>query len=204
MSEPEVEFATRAYTKMIMHAAKYPHCAVNGLLLAKASNVKTNPNHLIFTDCIPLFHQTQGLTPMLEVAFTQIETRCQAAGLVIAGFYHANERLRDVSVDVFSQRIADKIADHSVNACLVTIDNKRLGMVMESHALIVQQHVDGKWRHKDKTQLVLEHDSDTLDCASALVQKKIQKDLVDFDNHLDDLTLDYLNVEVNMEIDNCL
>jgi len=33
-----------------------------------------------------------------------------------------------------------------------------------------------------------------------MVQRKIYKDLVDFDNHLDDLTQDYLNVEINMEI----
>ena len=32
---PEVEFSPRAYCKMVLHAAKYPHCAVNGLLLTK-------------------------------------------------------------------------------------------------------------------------------------------------------------------------
>ena len=31
----EVLFEPRAYAKMILHAAKYPHCAVNGLLLAQ-------------------------------------------------------------------------------------------------------------------------------------------------------------------------
>ena len=30
------------------------------------------------------------------------------------------------------------------------------------------------------------------------------KDLVDFDNHLDDLTQDYLNVQMNMVIDQAL
>ena len=32
---PEIEFSARAYCKMVLHAAKYPHCAVNGVLLTK-------------------------------------------------------------------------------------------------------------------------------------------------------------------------
>ena len=46
-------------------------------------------------------------------------------------------------------------------------------------------------------------DEDTLAVTSALLQKKTYKDLADFDNHLDDLTQDYLNVAVNMEINKC-
>ena len=36
---PEVEFSGRAYYKMVLHAAKYPHCAVNGLLLTKVDPI---------------------------------------------------------------------------------------------------------------------------------------------------------------------
>ena len=32
----ELHFNVRAYSKMILHAAKYPHCAINGVLLAKS------------------------------------------------------------------------------------------------------------------------------------------------------------------------
>ena len=51
----DVVFEPRAYTKMILHAAKYPHCATNGLLLAQAQ--KDSRKCLTLTDCIPLFHQ---------------------------------------------------------------------------------------------------------------------------------------------------
>jgi hypothetical protein len=44
----------------------------------------------------------------------------------------------------------------------------------------------GKWRSRGG--LRLEHESVTLACAAALVKKKIYRDLVDFDNHLDDIT----------------
>ena len=44
-------------------------------------------------------------------------------------------------MDVFSQRIADKIAENCLGgrAVLATVDNRRLSLILESHALIVQQ-----------------------------------------------------------------
>jgi len=49
----EVTFSPRAYSKMILHAAKYPHCAINGLLLVFVTIKilfyfdKKNPNFFI-------------------------------------------------------------------------------------------------------------------------------------------------------------
>ncbi len=62
---PEIEFSRRAYSKMVLHAAKYPHCAVNGILLAKSGAGRKD--RLTLTDAVPLFHQILGLTPMIEV-----------------------------------------------------------------------------------------------------------------------------------------
>jgi len=204
MGEPELEVSTRAYCKMIMHSAKYPSSAINGVLLSKRDSVKAGARTIHYTDCIPLFHMGNGLAPMVEVALAQVDSQCEESGLVISGFYHAHDNLRDNHVDVFSQKIADKIAENQPGTLLVTIDSKKLSANIESPSLIVQQHSDGKWRPRDKSQVRLEHDEVTLACASALVHKKIYRDLVDFDTHLDDLSMDYLNVELNMEIDSCL
>ena len=54
----EVEFEPRAYAKMILHTAKHPHCAVSGLLLAAGG--RKGAGQIILTDCIPLFHQSEG------------------------------------------------------------------------------------------------------------------------------------------------
>jgi len=204
MGEPELELSTRAFCKMIMHSAKYPSSSINGVLLSKRDSVKTGARTIHYTDCIPLFHMGNGLAPMVEVALAQVDSQCEESGLVISGFYHAHDNLRDNHVDVFSQKIADKIAESQSGTLLVTIDSKKLSANIESPCLIVQQYIDGKWRSRDKNQIRLEHDDVTLACASALVHKKIYRDLVDFDTHLDDLSLDYLNVELNMEIDSCL
>ena len=47
----------------------------------------------------------------------------------------------------------------------------------------------GKWRKRDANQIRLEHDTVTLQCATAVIHKKIYRDLVDFDMHLDDISL---------------
>lgn len=59
----------KAFCKMVAHAAKYPHCTVNGVLLAKSSS---NNKEIEFVDAIPLFHICINLTPMTEVALMQV------------------------------------------------------------------------------------------------------------------------------------
>jgi len=177
----------------------------------------------VLTDCIPLFHQSEGLTPMVEVALAQVEARCARGGQYhIAGLYHANRSIKDSSqVDIFCQRIADKIAENCIGgrAVLVTIDNRRLSLILETHSLIVQQwsssgagtvtekgnHNEassGKWRHCASKNVGVSEE--TLALTSNLIGRREYKDLVDFDNHLDDLTQDYLNVQMNMVIDQAL
>ena len=33
--DAEIQISVRAYSKIVLHAAKYPHCAISGLLIAK-------------------------------------------------------------------------------------------------------------------------------------------------------------------------
>lgn len=79
LSMPGVKLTTQAYCKMVLHGAKYPHCAVNGLLVAERQRPrKEHPPgagaHTLFVDCIPLFHGTLALAPMLEVALTLVSS----------------------------------------------------------------------------------------------------------------------------------
>lgn len=65
-----VKFNEKAYSKMIAHAAKYPHCALNGVILAKPST--NNTKEIEFVDVIPLFHICINLIPMAEIALMQV------------------------------------------------------------------------------------------------------------------------------------
>ena len=100
VTEDSIEISTRAYVKMVLHVTKYPHAFVNGVLLAKmppkgqkSSNSNSNVR-LVLVDTIPLFHQVEGLSPMVEVALAQIERKAASIGMIIAGYYHANRQFK--------------------------------------------------------------------------------------------------------------
>lgn len=69
----DISFSSRAYCKIILHAAKYPHCAINGLLLAKQNNKRDNKSaQLRIEDVVPLFHICLHVSPMAEIALTMV------------------------------------------------------------------------------------------------------------------------------------
>ena len=86
MGEAVLEISTRAYCKMIMHSAKYPSSSLNGVLLARKEDLKAGRT-VRYCDSIPLFHMTVGLTPMLEVALSQV----RRVIIYINGIHHWNE-----------------------------------------------------------------------------------------------------------------
>lgn len=69
----DIKFSARSYCKMILHAAKYPHCAINGVLLAEDTKSKDSKGKVLhISDAIPLFHMCLHVSPMAEVALTQV------------------------------------------------------------------------------------------------------------------------------------
>ena len=66
----KIQFNLTFYAKVLLHASKYPHKAVNGVLLSKFEKWS---DVLQIVDVIPLFHQCLGLAPMLEVALSQVK-----------------------------------------------------------------------------------------------------------------------------------
>lgn len=70
----EITFEAVAYSKIIFHAAKYPHCSVNGVLLADATKCKESNKlkELVVIDAIPLFHLCLHVSPMVEIALSQV------------------------------------------------------------------------------------------------------------------------------------
>ena len=67
----DVFVSVKAYCKLLLHAAKFPQCAVNGVMLAEDTKSK-DPKVIKFVDSIPLFHLSLGLAPMLEIALLQV------------------------------------------------------------------------------------------------------------------------------------
>ena len=99
-SEDSIDLSIRAYSKIILHAAKYPHCAVNGVLLAKSPAKGQKIAKLSLIDAIPLFHQNLGLTPMIEVALTQIEAHASGVGMTIAGKFITTKKSQNPEIRI--------------------------------------------------------------------------------------------------------
>lgn len=70
---------------------------------------------------------------------------------------------------------------------------------MDYAAVKVAQFTDGSYKSL-KSQICLEPDTGLRVC-SLLLQRKEFNRIVDFDNHLDDISLDWLNPNLNEEID---
>jgi len=66
------ELSSKAFTKMLLHAAKYPHLAINGIFIKKKGQAEAKTKTVV--DCIPFFHHNLALLPMLEIALSQVQT----------------------------------------------------------------------------------------------------------------------------------
>ncbi|XP_017889433.1 ER membrane protein complex subunit 8/9 homolog [Ceratina calcarata] len=201
----EISFSSRAYCKIILHTAKYPHCAVNGLLLAKQKNrIDGKFTEICIEDAIPLFHICLHVSPLAEIALALVNFHAKSEGLVIAGYYLANENINDVSIDKPAHRIADWVAENYGNTLLVVVDNKELRPSMNLNPLKISQYVDGKWKPKATTDVSYEKGVTHTDVLYSLLKAEEYRNLYDFDNHLDDVTLNWQNCKLNKTIEQAM
>ena len=76
MSSPCFQLADLAYTKLILHALKYPHQTVNGVLLGTLSQSVGQTVDIV--DAIPLQHHWTNLSPMMEVGLGLVHSTISA------------------------------------------------------------------------------------------------------------------------------
>ncbi|XP_017146107.2 ER membrane protein complex subunit 8/9 homolog [Drosophila miranda] len=193
----DYKISERAYTKLIFHAAKYPHQAVNGLLLAE----KTSKGSLVeIVDAIPLVHQCLHVTPMAEIALMQIDAYAEQEDLVIAGYYAAPENFYDNQIDKApAVKIADKIQENFKHACLALVDNK-LVTLEHNRAAIQVFSCAGDSARWSKAKFTLSQSAQTLEGVSLLLKRGAMRDVIDFDHHLDNPENDWTNEFLNQSL----
>ncbi|XP_077325640.1 ER membrane protein complex subunit 9 isoform X2 [Lithobates pipiens] len=192
----EVELNTRVYVKMVLHAAHYPHSTVSGVLLGHHT-----PSCLTLVDCVPVCHLQLPLSLSLEVALAQIDSWSALQGLVIAGFYQANAGLRDTSINCVALKAASLISEYQEEAVLILMENERLSSYPGVPPLTVfHQNANKQWVPKEKTLVMWGHWEETQRITRQLLQAKAYQQLIDFDNHLDDIRADWTNQALNVEI----
>jgi len=201
----QVTFDLRAFCKVILHVTKYPQNPVNGVLLRekrKSSDKDTGSRKFIIQDAIPVLHMSKYTTPMMEFALTQIEQYCKGSDMEVVGYYQANESLKDNQPDIVALRISEKLAESNPNLIVVMINNDQLNSNLECAPFTLYQVNEGKLRPKEARINLLPDEDGALSTVSALIQAKSYRQLIDFDNHLEDISLNYwVNPTLNEEIE---
>lgn len=195
------EVAQAAYVKLALHALKHPTAAVNGLLVGRLLD-SASPAVVSVVDAVPLSHQPHHLPllPTLELALTLVEDHFAPQGFAVVGYYHANARRDDTDLPAVAKRVGDHIFRYFPRAAVLLLDNQKLEKVIkgDSRDPVVQLYSrdsSKSWRQAGSdgsSMLTLKEPSTNVVLADHVTTKKWQQ-IIDFDDHLDDISKDWLN-----------
>ncbi|KAJ4725321.1 ER membrane protein complex subunit 8/9-like [Melia azedarach] len=198
MGELKYELSQNAYMKLVLHARKHKTAAVNGVLLGRVS--PQNDDVIEIADSVPLFHSHLGLLPNLEISLILIEEHYSAQGLGIVGYFHANERFDDIELSNVAKNIGDHICRYFPQSAIILLDNKKLEALPKEkeRSPVMQLYIrdaSKNWKlvgSDGGCQLVTKEPAANIVLLDHISSGKWQ-DVVDFDDHLDDISKDWLN-----------
>ncbi|ORY75053.1 hypothetical protein BCR35DRAFT_281011 [Leucosporidium creatinivorum] len=176
-----------AYLKVILHAAKYPSSTCVGLLVGTLAN-----NVVTVADAIPLLHHWTELSPMMEAGLQLAEAYTKTQGLVFVGLYVGNELLEDTSIPRAMAKVADALRKEFPQTLVLVLDNQKLATT-EPALIPYLASAPTAWKATTlpSKNITL---SDPSIAAKALdtVRTGRYAALGDFDEHLEDVTVDWL------------
>ncbi|KAF5391218.1 hypothetical protein D9757_003055 [Collybiopsis confluens] len=191
------------YLKIFFHAAKHPHTQVNGVLLGRKT-----ANTVEIIDAIPLLHHWTSLSPMMEIGLDLAGKHAESLQLQLVGYYQACERLDDTALAPVGEKVASRIKEGFGDAVAFVINGEKIGT--EEAALIpyIALSSSSSWRPSadpspftpgSKFSL---SNPDLPSHAIALVRdQQLHRKFGDFDDHLEDVTIDWLRNRAAMPSD---
>ncbi|ORX56569.1 UPF0172-domain-containing protein [Piromyces finnis] len=188
----EYHISTEAYLKIYAHCIKYPVNQVTGVLVGKLT--EGNPSKVNVINAIPITHESILLSHNLEIALKQIEIYCKNNTLQIVGCYHANELVDDAGIPEIVNLLARNIDTNiNENGLLLMIDNNKLIANEEQH--IFKPYVNRKgWKILQTiTNYVFIVEEEAIKKSKEIAKNGLYNEVVDFDSHLEDVSLDWLN-----------
>lgn len=200
-AECKYELSQTAYIKLVLHSLGHRYSAVNGLLVGRLDAAgDSSPAIVEVSDAIPLSHSKIGLLPSLELALNLVEEHFGADGLSIVGYYHANERAGDLELCNIAKRTGDHIFRYFPRAAVLLLDIEKLKELPNKKGRdpVVQLYSrdsSKNWRQSGSdgtNQLTLKEPSANAVLLDYITSEKWEE-VVDFDDHLDDITKDWLN-----------
>lgn len=212
--------SVEAYAKALLHCQKYPTQAVSGFLIGKRLNESGTSDSVFVADAVPLFH-TIMMThphPMLAVAHAQVSSYARTKGLVLLGYYVANERVGDDSVSPLTinvlRMLQEKFSTGHHHPLLWTIVCTNPAKGVDLRLSYFKDNGGGGGGVENKTAPVLltfgRWNSDTLSCETTVTNVEAgevfgnamdafkQYQMVDFEDHLEDVQLNYLEQAISV------
>ncbi|KAF8341881.1 hypothetical protein F5887DRAFT_975429 [Amanita rubescens] len=183
--------SNRAYIKIFFHAAKHSQRSVNGVLLGKAEG-----SSVIIEDAVPLLHHWTSLSPMMEIGLDLAGQYADSQGLKLVGYYQACERLDDAALAPVGEKVAEKIKAGFDKAVAFVIDGALLGT--SEPALIPYVPSGTSWKPHPESSTAFTQKSPFL---LAFRRHSQSCAFGDFDDHLEDVTIDWLRNTVCMPAD---
>ncbi|KAI9026829.1 chlorophyll antenna size regulatory protein [Hyaloraphidium curvatum] len=176
------DVSSTACAKILLHSAKYPSVAVNGILLGR----KTDTG-LSVLDAVPLFHTNLNLFPMLEVGLEQIDAFAAATNRRVVGYYQANQNPEDRTVSPVGRTIASLIESKAgPGTVYIVLDITKF---KSQEGLLIAYSKEGSgWQILKSKVAVSVPPRTVLDHANLGL-------LHDFDEHLESLDRDWLQNE---------
>ncbi|TRM64182.1 hypothetical protein BD626DRAFT_494066 [Schizophyllum amplum] len=192
---PSYTLSDDAYLKVFFHCAKYPQRAVNGVLLGTEAG-----NEVQITDAVPLLHHWTHLSPMMEIGLDLATTYAASVGLQLVGYYQACERLEDTGLAPVGEKIARKIKAEFANAVALVIDGEQIGTGSAALIPYTLNSSTSFWTRVASSPAPFTEGSGyrltspdiPLLAVKRVRQEQAEKKFGDFDDHLEDVTIDWL------------
>jgi ER membrane protein complex subunit 8/9 len=201
-----------AVLKIVLHAAKYPTSAVNGVMLGSAlddiagsppSSPQTGSGPTVqIVDVVPISHNYVNLALHLENALPQIEEylRDQQNGMKIVGYYQCNENIVDLDLSHSSRRVGDKLEALYQQSVVVVLDNPLLGKSFNGSnvpSLQLFHKYGGKgWTRMPPTNLggnFVCPMTGIADLLTMYFNESRHEHLIDYEDHMEDIKKDWFN-----------
>ncbi|KAG6610371.1 uncharacterized protein IUM83_19851 [Phytophthora cinnamomi] len=192
MADSVYSVATQTYVKLALHAAKRPASAACGLLLGREQG-----QGFSVADAVPLFHHEAPLAPLLEVACAMADAHAQRHKLKVVGLYFAGSGYSPSDsgngLSHFAEKLADKVEANCSRACVLVLDGQQLGNPSKTGLQFLLKDVKRGWTKVDNRLKVAD---DAAQVLTAGLKQDVQKDVVDFEEHLEDPSQDWRNPHV--------
>jgi len=175
---PAYVLSHKVYLSLLLHAAKHPHKPVNGVLLGKSGSADT----VDVVATVPLVHAWTSLSPMMEIGLDLATSFAEAQGLRLVGYYQASPKLNESSFGPVGERMLTNLRQSNTQA---------LGLLIRLDELLNSGDAPAL-SSNPPASITLANPKSPARVRSLIGRDSLQLKYADFDDHLENVTLDWL------------